>query len=98
MTQTEHIGDAPTSTGETLRERAELVYQLLGEVYGIKPWKPRREPLHEIELVGGGDAPPSLRLVGAAAACAAERGVGGWLVSVSHDGGIAAAVCVALAR
>jgi endonuclease-3 len=48
MPQTEPIGDAPTSTGETLRERAELVYQLLGEVYGIKPWKPRREPLHEL--------------------------------------------------
>ena len=25
----------------SLRERAELVYRLLGEVYGIKPWKPR---------------------------------------------------------
>jgi endonuclease III len=48
MTQTEHIGDMPTSTGETLSERAELVYKLLGEVYGIKPWKPRREPLHEL--------------------------------------------------
>ena len=49
MAQTEHIGDAPpTSTGETLRERAELVYKLLGEVYGIRAWKPRREPLHEL--------------------------------------------------
>jgi endonuclease III len=32
----------------TLRERAMLIYELLGEVYGIKPWKPRREPLHEL--------------------------------------------------
>jgi len=31
-----------------LRERAELVHKLLGEVYGIKPWQPRREPLHEL--------------------------------------------------
>ena len=48
MIQTEHIADTPTSTGETRRERAELVYELLGKVYGIKPWKPRREPLHEL--------------------------------------------------
>jgi endonuclease-3 len=48
MSETARIADAPTSTGETLRERAELVYRLLGEVYGIKPWKPRREPLHEL--------------------------------------------------
>ena len=48
MTQTEQIGDALTTTGETLRERAELVYELLGKIYGIKPWKPRREPLHEL--------------------------------------------------
>src|SRR5256712_3021696 len=41
MTQTE-------SSAEPLRERAELVYRLLGEVYGIKPWKPRRTPLHEL--------------------------------------------------
>src|SRR5215213_936794 len=31
-----------------LAERAMLVYDLLGEVYGIKPWQPRREPLHEL--------------------------------------------------
>jgi len=33
---------------ESLRKRAEIVYQLLGEAYGIRPWKPRREPLHEL--------------------------------------------------
>ncbi len=31
-----------------LRQRADIVYRLLGEEYGIKPWKPRREPLHEL--------------------------------------------------
>ena len=48
MAELEGIETTPTSTGETLRERAELVYRLLGEVYGIKPWAPRREPLHEL--------------------------------------------------
>src|SRR5216110_1860702 len=48
MTESEHIAEAPTATGESMRERAELVYRLLGDVYGIKPWKPRREPLHEL--------------------------------------------------
>jgi endonuclease-3 len=48
MPQTERIANATTSTGETLRERAELVYRLLGEAYGIKEWRPRREPLHEL--------------------------------------------------
>jgi endonuclease-3 len=45
MTEQEH--QAPSSA-ESLRARAELIYQLLGEEYGIKPWKPRREPLHEL--------------------------------------------------
>ena len=53
-------------------------------------------PLREIELVGGGDAAPFLRLVGSAGEHAAGRGVSGWMVSISHDGGMAAAVAVAL--
>jgi endonuclease III len=48
MTELDPIADVPTATGETLRERATLVYALLGETYGIKPWQPRREPLHEL--------------------------------------------------
>jgi endonuclease III len=48
MPKTERIADLPTPTGEALAERAMLVYDLLGEVYGIKPWQPRREPLHEL--------------------------------------------------
>jgi holo-[acyl-carrier protein] synthase len=55
-------------------------------------------PLREIELLGGGDAAPALRLVGSAEERASRHGVGGWLVSISHDGGLAAAVAVALAR
>ena len=37
-----------SDSDESLRQRADMVYRLLGEVYGIKPWKPRREPLHEL--------------------------------------------------
>lgn len=48
MTESERIADSPTPTGETLSERAMLVYRLLGEVYGIRPWKPRRDPMHEL--------------------------------------------------
>jgi endonuclease-3 len=48
MTERQRSADAPTSTGETLRERAAIIYRLLGEVYGIKPWQPRREPMHEL--------------------------------------------------
>ena len=53
-------------------------------------------PIREIELVAGGEGPPGLRLTATAARRAAEAGVGRWLVSVSHDGGMAAAVAVAL--
>ncbi len=28
--------------------RAELIGRLLGQVYGIRPWEPRRAPLHEL--------------------------------------------------
>jgi endonuclease-3 len=48
MTESERVGETATSTGETLTERAGIVYRLLGEEYGIKPWKPRREPMHEL--------------------------------------------------
>ncbi|HEX5691848.1 MAG TPA: endonuclease III, partial [Roseiflexaceae bacterium] len=48
MTEIERVANSTTASGETLRERAELVYRLLGELYGIKEWKPRREPLHEL--------------------------------------------------
>ncbi|HEU5015916.1 MAG TPA: endonuclease III [Roseiflexaceae bacterium] len=33
---------------EPLVERAQIVYQLLGEAYGIREWYARREPLHEL--------------------------------------------------
>jgi holo-[acyl-carrier protein] synthase len=52
-------------------------------------------PIREIELVSGEGA-PELRLSGSAARRAAAARAGRWLVSVSHDGGVAAAVVVAL--
>ena len=53
-------------------------------------------PLSEIVVTGGRDRPPALELRGAAAAAAAERGIAAWLLSTSHDGGVAAAVAIAL--
>lgn len=31
-----------------LAERARTIYELLGQTYGIRPWAPRREPMHEL--------------------------------------------------
>ncbi|GAB4214941.1 MAG: endonuclease III [Roseiflexaceae bacterium] len=33
---------------EPLAERAQIIYQLTGQAYGIRAWAPRREPLHEL--------------------------------------------------
>lgn len=54
-------------------------------------------PLREIEVTGGGGSPPAIRLHATAATAAADRGVRRWLVSLTHDGGVAAAVVVAVA-
>jgi holo-[acyl-carrier protein] synthase len=53
-------------------------------------------PLVDIEVVGGADAAPAIALSGRAADAAAAAGAGRWLLSLSHDGGVAAAVAVAL--
>src|SRR5512141_2247930 len=46
---TEQIRERSGSDADdSLRQRADIVYQLLGEEYGIQPWKPRRAPLHEL--------------------------------------------------
>jgi holo-[acyl-carrier protein] synthase len=50
--------------------------------------------LHEVEVVGGGDEAPRLRLHGLAATVAAERGVE-LDVSLTHSRELAAAVVVA---
>lgn len=50
----------------------------------------------EIEVVLDDCRRPSLRLHGAAAALAAERGLMQWAISLAHDGGLALAFVVAL--
>ncbi|HNP69559.1 MAG TPA: hypothetical protein PKK15_00545 [Kouleothrix sp.] len=47
MTEQEAIGRV-SPADEELRLLAQLIYRLLGEVYGIRPWAPRREPLREL--------------------------------------------------
>ena len=49
----------------------------------------------EAEVVVADDGRPSLRVSGRFAEIAAERGVTGWHLSLSHDGGVAVAVVVA---
>ncbi len=51
--------------------------------------------LQEIEIVRGADGAPSLVVVGEAATRAAERGIGTWLVSLSHTSALAQAVVIA---
>lgn len=53
--------------------------------------------LHEVEVEGGGDAPPALRLRGSASRVARERGVD-LDVSLTHSREHAAAVVVARPR
>jgi holo-[acyl-carrier protein] synthase len=50
---------------------------------------------HDCEIVTDPDGRPWLTVAGTVAAAAAERQVGRWHLSLSHDGGIASAVVVA---
>ncbi|MGH8793099.1 MAG: holo-ACP synthase [Stackebrandtia sp.] len=50
---------------------------------------------HDCEVVADPDGRPWLTTNGTVAAAAAERGVGRWHLSLSHDGGIASAIVVA---
>lgn len=52
--------------------------------------------LAEIEVTGGGEEPPSMRVTGRASEMCRSRGVTSWMVSLSHDGAVAGAVVVAL--
>lgn len=53
-------------------------------------------PLVDIELARAGGGAPGIVLHGRAGLAASARGIDTWEVSVSHDGGIAAAVAAAL--
>jgi holo-[acyl-carrier protein] synthase len=54
-------------------------------------------PLQEIAVRGGGDEPPSLDLGPAVTAVAVATGISHWVLSLSHSGGVAAAIAVGLA-
>ena len=54
--------------------------------------------LTDIEVERASSGAPSLRLHGAAAALAADRGAGGWHVSLTHTTMMAEAVVIAVAR
>ena len=49
----------------------------------------------DAEVVRGEHGAPCLRVRGTVAACAARRGASEFLVSISHDGGIATAIVLA---
>ena len=51
---------------------------------------------HDVEVVRLDSGQPELRLSGAAETLAAERGVRGWRVSLTHTSSLAEAVVVAL--
>ena len=53
-------------------------------------------PFHDVEVVRAPSGAPSLRVSGAAAALAAERGVTSFLVSITHTDTTAEAVVAAL--
>ena len=65
----------------------EAVAKALGAPPGLR-W-------HDCEVVTDGAGRPWLSMSGTVAAAAAERGIGRWHISLSHDGGIASAMVIA---
>ncbi|GAA1374231.1 MULTISPECIES: holo-ACP synthase [Catellatospora] len=65
----------------------EAVAKALGAPAGMQ-W-------HDCEIVVDADGRPWLTVSGTVAAVAAERGIERWHLSLSHDGGIAAAMVIA---
>lgn len=51
--------------------------------------------LREVEVVRADDGAPGLRLAGIPAERAADRGIGSWLISLSHTSSMAQAVVIA---
>lgn len=51
---------------------------------------------HHCAVVSAGNGKPELVTIDTVAAAAADAGVRGWRISMSHDAGIAAAVVIAL--
>jgi len=62
--------------------------EAVAKALALRAWSPR-----DVEVVGGGDAPPTVRLAGAARERARELGVA-VEVSLTHTRGLAGAVAV----
>ncbi|HEU5033679.1 MAG TPA: holo-ACP synthase [Mycobacteriales bacterium] len=84
---TEAERDLPTASLAARFAAKEALAKALGAPGGLD-W-------HDAEIVTGGNGRPSLTVRGTVAAAAATRGVTGWHVSLSHDGGVAVAMVVA---
>lgn len=67
----------------------EAVMKALGVGLGAIDW-------HDVEVVRDASGAPSLRVGGRAATLAADAGVSGWLVSLSHTVSTAEAVVIAV--
>jgi holo-[acyl-carrier protein] synthase len=66
----------------------EAVMKALGVGLGAVGW-------HEIEVVRGPSGQPFVVLTGRAAALADDRGIGSWLLTLSHTATVAEAIAVA---
>ncbi len=67
----------------------EAVSKVLGTGIGKVAWQ-------EIEIIHAPSGEPSVQLHGKASEVAQKRGLRHWSVSITHDGGLAAAVAVAI--
>ena len=68
----------------------EAVLKAMGLGVGACKWR-------EIEVARAESGAPSVRLHGAAQELAAERGIGGWLLTMTHTDHLAEAIAVAIA-
>lgn len=67
----------------------EAVLKAMGLGVGACKWR-------EIEVARADSGAPSVRLHGAAQALADERGIGGWLLTMTHTDRLAEAIAVAI--
>ena len=67
----------------------EAISKVLGTGIGKVAWQ-------EIEIIHAPSGEPSVQLHGKASEVAQKRGLRHWSVSITHDGGLAAAVAVAI--
>lgn len=88
----------PTEQGDCAGDPLRLAARFAAKEAAIKVLRPGPEtavPLRDIEVLRHADGHTELRLVGLAAAQAAEQGIVGLEVSMSHEGDLATAVVIA---